>query len=59
MTNTTTPAMTHRTYTRVAGEVEERITVNIGPDGRVRMTAQSLHQLLSALGFTDINQETT
>lgn len=46
------PTITQRTYTRVAGEQEQTITVNIGPDGYVRLTAAHLEHLLHSLGFT-------
>ncbi len=53
--------MTHqRHYTRVATEHTETITVNVDDTGRIRMTADNLHDVLIHLGFTrtDLQEQT-
>lgn len=46
-----------RTYERQGAELTESITVHVDDNGRIRMTADNLHELLTHIGFSEIRQK--
>lgn len=46
-----TTLVTQRHYVRVSDQHEQTVTVNVDPDGYIRMTADNLHHVLLSLGF--------
>lgn len=55
-TDTLTTSPTMRTYTRVYGDLEQTFTVNIDPNGYVRLKADNLDGVLRQLGFRDTKE---
>ena len=46
-----------RVYTRINGDHEETVYVNVDANGYIRMSAGNLDQVLTHLGYTEIRQK--